>query len=274
MIPRSLNLTKRQKIVFSSLILAVVFIFTTLSPHIFYKRYYLILVFGLIGYLFSFWSLWEGFDKKSFSTNKTKLLTLFTLPTFFCIGIASFYFVLNPDYIRWLTRLPAAAVTGVFLYLILLSQNVFNVASQRTIPLYRAASTSSLLFTMFTAVLIFSVIYTLRLNFYSNGVFILLVSFILSLCVLWSVEMDKLSMPIIIYSFIISILVGEFAVAFSFWPITPLFWAISLATTLYILLGIVHHFLRDRLSRRLIGEYLWLGGAVFLVVVVLTSWIG
>lgn len=268
------TLTKRQKIVSSSLILGVVFIFTTLSPHIFYKRYYLILVFGLLSYLLSFWSLWEGYTKQSFATNKTKILTLFTLPTFFCIGIASFYFVLNPDYIRWLTRLPVAGITSAFLYLILLSQNVFNVASQRTIPLYRAASTSSLLFTMLTAVLIFSVIYTLRLDFYLNALYILLVSFILSLCVLWSVEMDKLSIQIIIYSFIISILIGELAMSFSFWPITPLFWAISLATTLYILLGMIHHFLRDRLTQKLIGEYLWLGGIVLLVIITLTSWTG
>lgn len=259
------NLTKRHKIVAVSLILGVAFALTTLSSNIFYKRYFMIALFGSLTYFLSLWALWEGM-------NKTKMITVLILPTFFSLGAASFYFVLNPEYIRWLSRIPAAILTAVLIYLILLSQNVFNVASQRTIPLYRAASTASLIFTMLTAILLFSVIYTLRFNFYINGIMILVVSFILSISILWNVEMDKLKTKILIYSFVVSLLVGELASAISFWPILPLLWSISLSIYLYSILGMLHHYLHDRLTGRLIWEYASIGFLVLFVLIAVTSW--
>ncbi len=259
------NLTKRHKIVAASIILGTAFIFTTISSNIFYKRYFVILIFGLLSYFLSLWALWEGISK-------TKLITVLTLPTLFCLGMASFYFVLNPDYIRWLTRIPAAILTSALLYLILLSQNVFNVASQRTIPLYRAASTSSLIFTMLTAILLFSVVYTFRLQFYLNGFLIFALSFVLSISILWNVEMEKIKSQIVVYSLAVSLLVGEFALALSFWPILPLLWSVSISIYLYCLLGLLHHFLKDRLTGRLIWEYGTIGFLVLFVLIALTSW--
>lgn len=262
---KNFNPTKRHKIVTTSLILGVAFILTTISSNIFYKRYYVIVIFGLISYVLSLWALWEGI-------NKTKMITVLTLPTLFCLGAASFYFVLNPDYIRWLTRAPAAIIFSVLFYLILLSQNVFNVASLRTIPLYRAASTTSLIFTMFTAILTFSVIYTLRLEFYLNSLFVAVLSFILSISILWNVEMGRIKDKIIIYCFAVSLLVGELALALSFWPILPLLWSVSLSIYLYCLLGLLHHYLKDRLTGRLIWEYGTIGFLVLFFLIIVTSW--
>lgn len=270
---RNFTITKRNKIVVVSIILGIAFVFTTLSSNIFYKRYYLILIFGLLSYILSAWALWEGMNEgKPSSLNKTKLVTVLTLPTFFCVGIASFYFVLNPDYLRWLTRIPAAILTSLLLYLILLSQNVFSVASQRTIPLYRAASTASLIFTMLTAILLFSVVYTFRLTFYMNSVLVALMSFILSISILWNVEMETIKNQIIVYSFVISLLVGQLALALSFWPILPMLWSVSLSIYLYSLLGLLHHYLKDRLTGRLIFEYGTIGFLVLFVLIAVTSW--
>ncbi len=262
---KSFDLTKRRKIVAASVILGIAFMLTTLSSNIFYKRYYTILIFGLLSYIFSLWALWEGM-------NKQKLITVLTLPTLFCLGAASFYFVLNPNYIRWLTRAPAAIIVSALIYLILLSQNVFNVASLRTIPLYRAASTASLIFTMLTAILLFSVIYTLRLNFYTNSLVVFLISFILSISVLWSVEMQTIKNQTLVYCFVVSLLVGELALALSFWPVLPLLWSVSLSIYLYCLLGLLHHLLKDRFTGRLVWEYGIIGFLVLFVLNLVTSW--
>ena len=261
------NLNKRQKIAISSLLLGLIFIGATLTSNILFRRLYLILIFGGFAYLLSLWSLKEGL-------NKTKLLVVLILPTIFCMGLAGFYFVLNPNYIRWATRIPFAIICSLVLYLMLLSLNIFNVASQRTIPLYRAASTASLLFTIVTAILVFSVIYTFRLNFYLNGLLIFLTSFILSLHVLWTVEMDKLTSQIIIYSLILGLLKGEVAIALSFWPIIPLLWSVFLALFLYILLGTVHQYLIERLTKRTVLEYFGMGALALVILISFTSWTG
>lgn len=271
---KKFEVSKRQKIILTSLILGIGFALTTHSDNIINKRYYVIFLYGIFAYVASFLSLWEGWNKESFSSNKTKMLLLFILPSFFCMAIASFYFVLQPQYIRWITRIPVAAVTAAVMYLLLLSQNVFNVASKRTIPLYRAASTSSLLFTLITAFLLFNVLYTFRQPFYFNGLYVALVSFILCLQMLWTLEMDKITPLIFAYSLVLGLLAGEFALALSFWPISPLMWSIALSSTLYVYLGILTHFLRERLNTRLVGEYVVIGLLVFISCIILTSWTG
>lgn len=262
-----LTLTKRQKIIFTSVFLGICFALVTQTDHIFYKRYYLILIYGFLAYILSLWSLWEGMSK-------VKALVLMVLPVLFCIALASFYFVLQAEYIRWLTRFPISIGCMAIFYLLLLSQNVFNVAAQRTIPLYRAASTANLMFTLITAFLIFSVIYTFRLPFYWNGVLIAVLSFPLILQTLWSIEMENINLSILIHSLFLTLVIGEFAIAFSFWPIIPIMWSLALSTFLYVFLGITTHFFRERLTSRLTLEYVGIGGVVLLISILTTSWTG
>ena len=131
-----LNLNKRQKIIITTGLLTIGLISTQLVD--FNLRFKFILALGILAYLLSLWALWEGI-------NWTKAIVLMILPMAFTLAVASFYFLLP---VRWLTRLPVAAIFGLTFYLLLLSQNVCNVASIRTIPLYRAASTPAFLFTL------------------------------------------------------------------------------------------------------------------------------
>ena len=133
------NLTKRQKIIVTTVILTLGLLSTQLVD--FNLRFRFIGGLGVLAYILSLWALWEGL-------NLTKAIVLMILPTFFTVAVSSFYFLLP---VRWLTRLPVAFVFGLLFYLLLLSQNVFNVAAIRTIPLYRAASTAAFLFTLLSA---------------------------------------------------------------------------------------------------------------------------
>ena len=148
-----LNLNKRQKIVISSVVLTLGLLSTQMVD--FNLRFRFLAGLAVLAYTLSVWSLWDGL-------NATKAFVLLILPTLFATAVGSFYFLLP---VRWLTRLPVAVVFGLTFYLLLLAQNVFNVASLRTIPLYRAASTASFLFTLLSAFFIYHVVFAFNLFF-------------------------------------------------------------------------------------------------------------
>ncbi|MBI4035988.1 hypothetical protein HY383_03485 [Candidatus Daviesbacteria bacterium] len=257
------GLNKRQKIVISAIILTIGLLSTQMVD--FNLRFKFLGGLAVLAYALSLWSLWEGL-------NITKAIVLMILPTFFTVAVASFYFLLP---VRWLTRLPVAFVFGLTFYLLLLAQNVFNVASLRTIPLYRAASTTSLLFTLLSAFFIYHVILAFNMMFFWNGVVVFAVSFLLILQTLWSINMeDRINMPILVQSLILSLVLGELSLSFSFWPSPITIKALSLATALYVLLGLTTQHLRGRLNQRIIWEYAFIGAAIFFVSLFTTSWSG
>lgn len=257
------NLNKRQKIVLSSILLTIGLISTQLVD--FNLRFRFLTGLAVFAYALSLWSLWDGL-------NIVKALVLMILPTFFTVAVASFYFLLP---IRWLTRLPVAFAFGLTFYLLLLAQNVFNVASLRTIPLYRAASTAGFLFTLLSAFFLYDVIFSFNLLFLWNGLTVLIVSFPLILQVLWSIKMeDKISISVLVQSFILSLVLGELALSFSFWPMHPIIRSLSLSSAMYVLLGLTTGELRGKLNKRVVWEYLGIGIVVLLVGFVTTSWTG
>lgn len=263
----NLGLTKRQKIIITSIILTIGLLSTQLVD--FNLRFNFIVGLGFAAYILSVWALRDGL-------NFTKAVVLMILPTLFTLGFSSYYFVLP---IRWLTRIPMAAFFGISFYLLLLAQNIFNVAAIRTIPLYRAASTATFLFTWVTALLFYNVIDSFNLLFIWNGVVVFLISLPLVIQSLWSVEMkDNVSVDVLIKSLIISLLVGEFALALSFWPpVTTLIttmWALQLSVVLFSFLGMILDDLRGKLSKREVRWYLAIGVSVLIASFLTTSWTG
>lgn len=258
-----MNFTKRQKIILASVLVTFGLLSTQLTD--FNLRFRFMAGLGILAGVLSLWALREGL-------NLTKAIILLILPAFFTVAVASFYFLLP---VRWLTRLPVAFFFGLTFYLLLLSQNVFNVAAIRTIPLYRAASTATFLFTLLSSFFIFNVIYAFKLLFFWNAILVFLVSFPLILQVLWSLEMeDRVGLPIIVQSLVLALILGELALAFSFWPMATTIWSLSLSSSMYVAVGITTQALRERLNKRMIWEYLGIGGIVFLVSLILTSWAG
>lgn len=257
------NLNKRQKIIIVSVILSLGLISTQLVN--FNLRFKFMLGLAVVAYALSLWSLWTGLSK-------TKSVILMILPTLYTLAVASFYFLLP---IRWLTRIPVALFFGLSFYLLLLSQNVFNVAAIRTIPLYRAASTAAFLFTLITAFFLYNVVHAFNLLFIWNGVVVALISFPLILQMLWSIEMeDGVSAVNLMQSLCLSLILGELSVAFSFWPMATPMWSLALSSAMYVLVGITTQFLRNRINRRVVGEYLGLGVLVLLISFITTSWVG
>lgn len=256
------GLDKRRKIILTSGILSLGLLSTQLVP--FYLTYRFIEGLTILAYILALWSLWEGI-------NRLKAVVLMILPTFFTLAVASYYFLLP---VRWLTRLPVAVVFAVTFYTLLLSQNVFNVASIRTIPLYRAASTTVFILTLLTSYLLFNVMFSFNMFFVWNGVWVFLISLPLILHVVWSIDMEGLSSLVLVYSLFLSLVIAEVGLALSFWPISHTMASLVLSTLLFVTLGISTHVLKDRLGRGVVWEYVGWGIAVFLIATVATSWTG
>ncbi len=252
-----LNLNIRQKIIAVSVILSLGLLFTRLIPISFYITYkfHIIAGFGCLAFILSTWALWEGISK-------LRVIVLMILPTLFTVAITGYYFLLP---VRWLTRIPAALFFGFIFYFLLLSQNIFNISSVRTIPLYRVASTVAFVLTILTASLLFNVVFSLKLDFLWNGLAVFLVSLPLILQIIWSIELEGLPSFILVYSMILALIVGELAIALSFWPISLGMASVVLTSVLYITLGIGSDHLRERLNRGVIIEYVAVGVLVFVV---------
>lgn len=257
-----LSFEKRHKIILVSIILSLGLLSTQLVP--FYLTYRFIAGLSFLAFALSIWALWEGL-------NSLKAVILMILPTAFTLAVASYYFLLP---IRWLTRIPVAFAFGLIFYTLLLSQNVFNVASIRTIPLYRVASTTIFVLTLITVYMLFNVVFSLNLFFIWNGVVAFLISFPLILQIIWTLDMEGLSSFILIYSLILTLIVSELAIALSFWPIAKPMSSLIISTALYVNLGIVTHTLKDRLNRVDVWQFLGWGVSVFLIAVLTTSWTG
>ena len=256
------SLTKREKIIITSVILSLGLVSTQLVPV--FLRYRFITGLAILCYLLSLWALWEGI-------NRIKAVVLMILPVMFTIAFTSYYFLLP---VRWLTRLPAALIFGVIFYILLLSQNVFNVSAIRTIPLYRVASTTIFVLTLISAFLLFNVVFSMELLAVWNGLFIFILSFLLIIQIIWSVEMEGLNWYTVIQTLILALVMGEVGLVLSFWPIYKPMASLALSTILFITLGVTTHVLRERLSRGVVWEYLGWGILVFLIATMTTSWTG
>lgn len=263
------DLKKRHKIIITSAVLPLALLSVWFAPLSLYLTYKLFITIGLgiLAFGLSLWSLWDGL-------NKLKAVILMILPTMFTLAVANYFFLLTT---KWLA-VPAMVVFAIIFYTLLLSQNVFNIASIRTIPLYRAASTAVFVLTMITAFLLFNVVYSMassyQLIFIWIGVIIFVLCFLLTLPVLWSVEMEGVNNIILVHSVILSLIIAEFSIALSFWPVFKPMAASILMTSLFVILGTSTDSLRGRLKRGEVAEYVFWSSLVFLVAFVTTSWNG
>ncbi|MFH0863919.1 MAG: hypothetical protein V1858_02445 [Candidatus Gottesmanbacteria bacterium] len=256
-----LFLTKREKF---GLIVGVLtgglLLIQVLGPNF---RYHLIIGLAVLTYVLFVWGLWEDL-------NGIEWLTLFILPITYVIAMPLFYFLLP---VRWLTRLPIDIIFAVGIYAILLIENIYNVAAERTIQLLRAAHSVGLFLTLFTLFLLLNIIFSLHLPFAENFILIFIIYSLLSLQCLWAMKLEpKISWQLFIYCLIISLIGGELAIIFSFWPIQTIIESLFLTTIFYSLVGMIQQYLVERLFHRTVTEFISVSVVVFILVLITTIW--
>jgi hypothetical protein len=256
-------MTKRQKFVATSVLLAAGFFLTQFVD--LQWKYQAIIGLTFLSVVFSFWSLAGGIGKDATS------LTL-VLPAFFTAGVGLFYFLLPSTL---LTRVPILFLYAVGIYALLLTSNIYTVSTARTIALLRAAHAVGFLLTLVTGFLLFDTILSLRWSFWANGLGAFLVGFPLFLQGFWSTELErKLSGEVFYLALVFGLILGEIATALSFWPITVPVGALAWTTVVYIGLGLGQAKLQQRLFAKTVREYLLVGAAVFVTMFLTAKWGG
>ena len=159
------------------------------------------------------------------------------------------------------------------MYVVFLTENIFTVASLRTIALARAAQAVGFLLTLLSLFFLYDAIFSFRLSFWQNAILTLLLTFPLTLHSLWAVNLEeKLSREDLLFALIFSLVVGEFALIISFFPVEILTGSLS-----------NHGFLcafragkrqrADRLFKKQFKSIFW-WAAMFLGLLLTTSWRG
>jgi hypothetical protein len=252
---------RREKFIISSVLLAFGILMLQYVPLQF--RLVAISVFFVFSYLVSVWSLYDDLYG-------VEWLTIVPFPAIYGMSVSLFYFLLPNN---WLSRVFIMSLFGVGMYALYLTSNIYSVAKSRTIQLLRAAHTIGLLFTLLTSTLISNFIFSLHLGFWFIGPIIFAAHLPLFLMSLWAIELQpKIEKRIWLASIIFALLVAEFAVVTTFFPISV--WNASLLVTslCYVLLGILHNHLQQRLFRNTIFEYLSFAGLVFFSFFLLLKW--
>jgi hypothetical protein len=267
-------MTKRQKFVLSSLLLAAGFFGVQLVD--FDYRYQAILGMSFFSVLLSLWALKDGLGKNA------TLLTLI-LPVFFTSGALLFYlglansgfFSVLPEIVQYAMRLFLVVIYLVGIYALFLTSNIYTVATARTIQLLRAAHAVGFLLTLLAGFFVFNSILSFRFDFWINALSLAILAFPLFLEGFWSIELEhKLSREVLIMSAALAFVVGEVAAMIGFWPITVPVGSLALTTVVYIGLGLGQAKLQQRLFDRTIREYLVVGVVVFITMFITARWGG
>jgi len=226
-------------------------------------RIYLIISIVILSYLLSVWSIFAPFDLFD-------LVNLFVLPT---ILTASFALFLGRFDTNLEIRIVLAVVYVVAMYTILLSENIFNVSTERNIPLVRAARTIGYLATLFVTFAFFALLFGLGLNMFLFSGITFVVSSLLFAQGLWQINLKGTDLRFLSLSSVVAgLVVGETSLAFGFWPLDPPKVGLAVAASVYVILGIIQHHLRGDLSRRSVFEYTFVAVMVVLILFVTTNW--
>lgn len=162
---------------------------------------------------------------------------------------------------------------GLGIYIIFLITNIFNICLIRKIPLFRAALAVGFLFTVIAALLGFSFLFFLRLSFWKNALGIVLISWPLVFQSLWTVNPKQgMGKKLWRVSLVFALVLGELALAISFWPVVFSLGALFLVAVFYALVGIGQLYLSDRLNKQRLLEYGSIAAIVLILMTLSTRW--
>jgi hypothetical protein len=245
---------RREKFVIASILLSLGLL---LLQYIALEwRYVGVAVLTLLSYAVSAWALSDDLQRHEW-------LTIVPFPAFYTGAVSLFYFLLPSHF---LSKVAILLLFGVGMYGLYLTSNIFSVAKGRTIQLLHAAHAIGLLLTLLTSLLATNTVFSLRLPWWVNGIAAAVIHGPLILMSLWSVELeDKVSSVIWVLTGLLTLLVVELAILLSFLPMSVWNIALFIMTFLYIGLGLLQSYVRERLFANTLNEYSLVAGFACLV---------
>lgn len=241
-------MSKRKRFILVSMILTIGLFALQYVPTD--RRYLAIGGFSFLSLLLSGLSLFS--DIKGY-----QWFTALALPTLYPTSVALFYFLL-PGHL--LARLALLLVFGVGMYALLLTENIFAVASVRTIQLVRAGHAAGFLITIATSIFLLGTLFSFKWPFWINGVLTVGAFLLLSFQSSWMATFDRpFARSMASRAVFFSLMSGELAMIVSVLPMVPLVSAIFVSGYLYVILGLTQHAYQERLFSKTIQEYLLVG---------------
>lgn len=258
-------MSKRTQFIIAALILAVVYFFTNSVS--FTWKYLSILGFGVLTWFVSAILL----DK--LTTRKSNLAVATLLPFSFALAMNLFHFLFLQG-LFW--QIILSLTCFVSFYTIFLAENVFLVSAEhKTVPLYRTASTVGFLLTLTAAFFFFDVLLSFRFPAWLNGLIVFAICMVSLTHFLWTVSLSETTkVKNLSVTFVLSLIIGEIATVLSFWPVGINRGSLYLVSLLYVFGGLTQAYLRQRLFKKTIWEFIWMGLGIFLALFLATSWRG
>jgi len=264
LVRKKIRLSKRARFVFSAFVLGIGLLF--IQSISFSWRYLAVGLWSVLALPLCLWSLREGL------TFKLEWFITPILPVFFCASVALFYFLFPQSLIY---QISIFLFLSFGIYIILLSENIFTVATLRTIALLRAAQAVGFLLTLLTVFFLYNTVFSFYLFPWWNAVLVFFISFPLFLQSLWTINLDqKIDTKVLLFTVILSLVVAQLALIVSLLPVNVLTGSLFLTCASYVLLGMVSAEISGRLFQKTIREYLVVGGLMFLALLLTTSWTG
>lgn len=240
-LPR-LVLTKRKKIIFIALIVAVIFF----GLHYFYIPWLIrFLLGGMVTYLLSLWA----FD---FDLKRWEYVILPLIPILFYLSLLLLYPILEKLNLKYLIY--PLIVFGM--YVILLTFNILNLATIKPIPLSKAAWVS---FSLLRFVISF-LVYTYLFWFHFNWYFVIFLIFIFTIFLTYPgfyllIHQLGRGERSLYYIATVTLCLVEVGFLLNFWKLPFFGSGLFLAASLYVLIGILEAHLKAQLSRGFFWEY-------------------
>ncbi len=253
--------SKRQRFVYATLLIVGANSLLTLLP--FQVAIYLVPLLLVMVYAATYMALLEEIEQ-------IEWVVLFILPVYFSVSMFFFYYLL-PD--RLFAKVPYFLALSVGTYAVLLSENIFNVGVEKSLPLYRAAFSVANFLTLVVFFLMYTVLLSFRLHFLFNAFFGALISWPLFFHGIW-MSSPKAVLEERIYKFatVLTILLSFAVLVLNFMPIKTSIFALYNVAVAYVLLGITQEIIQDTVFRERIREYLIVFSLMTVLVLLTAGW--
>jgi len=274
-------MSKRSKFVLASFFLGVLLWLSSLVGAD--SRLALVLAVSAVAYVVSVWVLFE--DLKG-----VEWVTLMILPVMFTLSsglFANFLPQAIPSFLGANFQIETSLVLGklvsilffllyvVGMYAIFLIENIFSVASIRTIQLLRAARSVCFVMTLLAGMFFYTVALSLRVPFWSIGLIAGFSSWILSLGNYWSADLKgERRVDVKKFALVTGWLMFFAGMVMAFWPVKPFMGALMLMAVFYALLGMLEQRLKYRVYGETMLEYIVFSIIILFVGYLTTSWRG
>lgn len=219
-------------------------------------------ILSLLSDLFLFWGIYPDLEDNFHPQ-------IFSLTFLYSLSFGLFAF-LTPY--RFISRVILTILYAIGIYSLFLCENIFIIATGRTIALLSSARIISLVVSLVISMFISSAIFSSHFIIFIEAPLVFIMYFLISSHGIWSYTLDKNFKKDLYWVIMISLLITELSLILWFWPSSPAILALFLTGIWYFLIGLSHAWLDKRLFKNVFIEYIWICLISILLIISFTKW--